>query len=68
MFFVLFVCFDMNAMCCILKGLALYNFGNKFVFIFIFIVRLQATISMNLLMNYRHGLSITDTEDTEWSY
>ena len=36
--FFLFVCFDMNAMYCILKGFSLYNFGNKFVFIVIVIV------------------------------
>ena len=37
-FFYLFVCFDMNAMYCILKGFSLYSFGNKFVFIVIVIV------------------------------
>ena len=36
--FYLFVCFDMNAMYCILKGFSLYNMGNKFVFIVIVIV------------------------------
>ena len=38
-FFLLCVCFDMNAMYCILKGFSLYNFGNKFVFIVIVIVK-----------------------------
>ena len=45
--FFLFVCFDMNAMYCILKGFSLYNFGNKFVFIVIVIVNSEGDPPVN---------------------
>ena len=36
----LFVCYDINVIYCILKGFSLYDFGNKFDLIVIFICQL----------------------------
>ena len=51
-FFFLLVCFDMNAMYCILKGFSLYNFGNKFVFIVIVIVIVIVNVIRQISRSY----------------
>ena len=44
--FFLFVCYDMHVMHCNLKDFSLYNFGNKFVFIVIVIIKFGIKLSI----------------------
>ena len=47
----------MNAMYCILKGLSLYNFGNKFVFIVIVIAPVAwFSIDIRVISQGEHSL------------